>query len=143
MRKLSPETSEQITSTKAEISLYRGTLTTANIITQVKRLKAAFPLLKKEFYDVLAQRVKSKGFTDKQLKDAVDHVIDTCHYSHPALADILSFDERVKLYTYPEVIERVNEGEEMKEFKKIKDRKLWIRAHEVEKHNLQHLLQWE
>lgn len=71
------------------------------------RVKAAFPALPPAFYKIFIERVRDKGFSDERLKDAVNHVIDTCPYPTPALANFLSFDRRVKILTHREVVANV------------------------------------
>lgn len=57
----------------------------------IKKIKLAFPDLPAGFYDVLSERIKSKGFSDERLNDAVNHVIDTCKYPKPTVANFISF----------------------------------------------------
>lgn len=92
---------------KSTISVYSGKLTTECIIKQVKKLKAAFPGLPVGFYDVLSERVKGLGFCDQRLIDAVNNCIDTCAYPAPAIANIISWDKRIELHTYHEILELV------------------------------------
>lgn len=44
-----------------------------------------------------------KGFTDDKMRDAINYVIDNCKYPIPSIAEFLSFDRVVKLYSYQEV----------------------------------------
>ena len=88
------------------ISVYKGELTGSGVAASVARLKASFPNLPLEFYKVLIDRIKEKGFTDEQLKDSVNHVIDNCIYPTPSLANFLSFNKAIKVYTYSELCNR-------------------------------------
>lgn len=90
--------------TGSEISVYKDALTTKGIVSQVVRIKQAFPQLELGFYDILTDMVKQDKFTDNRLKDAVDHVIRTCVYPQPTIAQFLSFDKKVKVYPYQECI---------------------------------------
>ena len=54
--------------------------------------------------------MKEKGFSDEKLKDAVNHVIDNCRYPVPTIAEFLSFDKVVKIFTYQEAAELVTKG---------------------------------
>lgn len=74
------------------------------------RLKMAFPSLPVEFFRLLGERMKEKGFTDGKMKDAINHVIDNCKYPTPAIAEFLSFDKVVKLYSYQEAAILVTKG---------------------------------
>lgn len=105
LQRLSPDTSDRNNS----ISIYSGELTTLCVIENVKLLKHSFPALPKEFYDVLSQMVKEEGFTDQRLSDAVHHLVKTCVYPTPTIANILSFDKRMKLHNYNEMVKLVDE----------------------------------
>lgn len=90
---------------KTSISVYSGELTTVNTMEQVKRLRGAFPNIQKEFYDLLIERAKEKGFSDDRLTDAVNNLIDTFKYPQPRVADIISWDKRVELMSYNEMMD--------------------------------------
>jgi len=55
-----------------------------------------------EFFGILAERIEANNFTEKQLNDAINHVIDTFQYKELNIADIIRFDRRIKLYTWEE-----------------------------------------
>ena len=101
------------------ISLYTGVLTPQCVVSASIKLKNTFPALPKGFYDVLNDRIKEKGFSDQRLMDAVNHVIDTCVYPTPTIANIISFDKRIKLYTHNEVLAIVDKGGSFDDFKVI------------------------
>lgn len=108
------------TGNESSMSVYSDSLTTVTIIEQVKRIKMAFPSLPAGFYDVLMERVKAKNFTDQRLIDAISHLIDTCRYPLPVIADIVSWDRQVRLYTYREVASMAYpEGNIFDEFKAV------------------------
>lgn len=88
------------TTNENSISIYRDEFTVANAIDQFKKLKMAFPQLPSGFYDVLMDRIKENGFTDKRLKDAINNLIDNFVYPTPSIANIIGFDKKVKLITY-------------------------------------------
>lgn len=103
------------------ISVYIGELKQETVVRNVARIKAAFPALPPEFYKLLIERVKDKGFSDQRLIDAVNNVIDTCQYPTPTLANFLSFDRRVKLFDYREVVSLVTKQEaKFDDFSRIK-----------------------
>jgi hypothetical protein len=87
-----------------EISVYSGELTTLCVIQQVKKIKAAFPSLPIGFYEVLEDRIKELNFSDQKLIDAVNNLIDTCIYPTPTIASLLSWDKRIKLYSYYDMV---------------------------------------
>jgi hypothetical protein len=96
---------------EGEISLYKGTLTLQNIVQCSVKVKKAFPDLSAEFFEVFQEMIKSEGFTDDRLSDAVDNVIKTCIYPKPTIGQFISFDKRVKIYKYPEIVEMVDAGD--------------------------------
>jgi hypothetical protein len=73
----------------------------------VRQLKNAFPSLPIGFYDILHDRIVDNGFSEQRLKDAVKNLIDTCVYPTPTIANIISWDKRVKLYSYNEMTDLV------------------------------------
>lgn len=98
-----------ITSTKrkrTEISLYEGGQPPDKdfVGNEMKRLKAAFKQLDAQYFVVLMERIKDKKMTCDQLHDAISKVIDNCIYPIPGMAEILSFDHRVKIYTHKQVV---------------------------------------
>jgi hypothetical protein len=120
--KTSPDSLQSISPaiTNNSLSVYQGELSIPFAITQTLRLKKAFPNLPEGFYDILLERVKETGFTDQRLKDAIDTLIDNFIYPTPAIANIISFDKRVKLHTYPEVCDLVVKGNIWDDFAKVK-----------------------
>ena len=92
-----------------EISIYSGELT--NEITQIGMLKAksAFPALPNNFFLTLTDRIIANGFSDKRLIDAVNHVIDNHVYPEPSIAEFISFDRKIKLYSHQDILKLVEE----------------------------------
>ena len=68
----------------------------------MRKLQSAFPKQSKEFFNVLAERLIANGFTDQRLTEAVNNVIDNFQYKELNISDIVSFDKKIKLYTYQE-----------------------------------------
>lgn len=96
---------------KQFISLYDDpTPDKRTIGIEVERLQKAFPQIDKNYLFVLTERIIDKKITAQQLKDAVNRVIDTCVYPVPGMAEILSFDKRIKLYTYIQALRLKDEG---------------------------------
>lgn len=92
-----------------EISTYIGDiLQPKTVIQEVSKISIAFPSLSPQFIDILIQRAIDKGFTAQRLKDAVNHVIDNCQYPNPTLANFLSFDKRIKVLSYNELVDLVS-----------------------------------
>jgi len=92
-----------------EVSVYRGELSQKELVRNAAKVKAAFPALPPEFFQILIERLKAKGFCDSRMIDAVNNVIDSCPYPTPTLANFLSYDKNVKLYTYQQFISLVTE----------------------------------
>jgi hypothetical protein len=85
-------------------------------IEAVKTLKNAFPALPMGFYDIMIDRMRANGFNEQRLMDAVANVIDTCVYPTPTIATLISWDRRVKLYTWAEVTDMIDKGAKMSDF---------------------------
>ena len=127
LQNISPQT------TNNSISIYQGELNIPFAINQTLKLKKAFPNLPEGFYDILLERVKETGFTDKRLKDAIDTLIDNFIYPTPAIANIIGFDKRVKLYTYQEVCDMIPQGYKFEDFVKVKVKGKLFRITKAEK----------
>lgn len=93
----------------SELSVYAGDLTDRVMVNAAKQILKSFPTLNNDFIDILIQRIKQNGFSDKRLMDAVNHVIDNCVYPSPTVAQFISFDKVVKIYTYDDVMRMINE----------------------------------
>lgn len=86
------------------ISIYSGTpATPLEIASETAKIAVSFPSLDKLFFTILAERLIKNNFTIDRLKDAIAYLIDNFHYPKPSIADIISFDKKVKLYSYNEV----------------------------------------
>lgn len=105
----------------SSLSVYSGRLTAETVVESITKVRATFPTLSNDFYDIFMERIKDKCFSDKRLKDAVNHVIDTCQYPTPTLANFLSFDKRVRILSYSELGVLVTNGEALfSNYSKIK-----------------------
>jgi hypothetical protein len=65
------------------------------IIQNTAVIKKAFPALPITFYDVLTDRLIAHGFCNDRFAASVIHVVDTCHYPTPTIADFLSYDKKI------------------------------------------------
>jgi hypothetical protein len=125
-----------------EISLYKGILTVQNIVQCSVKIKKAFPDLPSEFFEVFQDMIKSEGFTDERLIDAVDNVIKTCIYPKPTIAQFISWDKRVKIFKYPDIIKMVEEGDPnaFDRYKRIEldglPEAVWIHINDVAKYKI-------
>lgn len=122
-----------------EISVYDGELTPKCLIESVAVIKKSFPALPIGFYDVFTDRLKANGFSDERLKDAIAHVIDTCVYPQPTIAQFISYDKKIKLNSYEDMLKKLNEfGPDVwNSYKMIKmaDRikPVWVHVDDVKK----------
>lgn len=91
-----------------EISIYNDELTKECIAKENVKLMTAFPALEPGFFKVFSDRIKANNYTDQRLKDAIGYVIDNCVYPTPTIAQFISFDKRIKLYSYDDVL-KINE----------------------------------
>lgn len=98
---------------------------------QCKRLKTAFPQLPPEFIALLMTRINDKKLPIERLTDSIDNLIDNFTYPMPTIADVISWDKKVKLYTHAEVSDLVckNIGIFFSDFEivTINDHKRWVR----------------
>lgn len=98
----------------------------------------AFPSLPSEFYDILSNRIIDKRIGDKRLIDAVNHVIDNCIYPTPTIANFITFDKRVKLFAYEQMVKKAEEfgGMIWESYKAVEipgsDKKVWVHVKDLE-----------
>jgi len=71
------------------------------------------------FVVVLCQRIAEKLMSAKQVTDAINNVIDTYRFPVPLVADIVSWDKRIKIYTHQEICEMIPKGYTFDNFEKI------------------------
>lgn len=115
--------------TTNEISLYTDEIpTSSEIATQVVKLKHCFPDVDEGFVIMLIDRISANRFTKQRLHDAIAHVVDTCHYQRPMIAEIVSFDRKVKTYTYTEMTAMCNQVRTSENFEMIElnGKKRWV-----------------
>ena len=91
-----------------ELSVYSGELTPRCVAINVKKMQQSFPALTDAFYEIFTERLKANNYCDNRLNDAIEHVIDNCIYPTPTIAQFISFDKRIKLYDYNQVL-KLNE----------------------------------
>lgn len=56
------------------------------------RIKVAFPAMPEGFYELLMERFRIHGFTDKEIESAVNRVIDKFEYPTPTIGEFLSLN---------------------------------------------------
>ena len=121
------------------ISVYSGKLNTPTYIEGVKKIKAAFPNLPAEFYDILSDRVKAQGFSDERFIDAVNHVIDTCIFPTPTIANFIGYDKKIKLFSYWEMTNKEPGSWDYFKPVRIPDREkpVWVHIEDIKKYKLE------
>jgi hypothetical protein len=117
-------------------------LTKKGITENIALIKAAFPKLENLYFDILIEMLKDDNFVDDRLKDAVKHVIKTCVYPEPTIANFLSYDKNIKVYDYSQYLKLVNElgtktGELYKSVRSHNAEKpVWVHVNDIEKYKL-------
>lgn len=125
-----------------ELSIYKGDLTKKGIAENMAFIKAAFPKLDKLYFSILKEMIKDDGFVDERLKDAVKHVIKTCVYPEPTIANFLSYDKNIKVYDYNQYLKLVDEiglktGDLYKSVRFHNAKKpAWVHVNDIQKYNL-------
>jgi hypothetical protein len=103
-----------------EISLYTDESASAEQIkTEVKKLLSAFPDIDNNYIIVLIDRLIANKFTKQRVCDAISSIIDTCHYKRPMIAEIVSFDRKMKLFTYSEMVAKCSPNYTSENFGRI------------------------
>ena len=118
-----------------ELSLYQDSIAEpVQIAGAVKTLKAAFPKMGDEFFMLLCKRIGANEFTAKRLEDAVEHVIDNFPYKELNVADIVSFDKRVKLYDKNQIWDECSKGYTTDDFEKVRisGKLYWVKKVDIE-----------
>lgn len=122
--------------------MYAGVFTNAVAAINITRIKAAFPALPDAFFGILASRIIDNDFCNERLTDAVNHVIDTCQYPNPSVAEFISFDRKVKVFTYEEMLKKASDmgnaiwtSYRAVQFKN-REKKVWVHVDDVKMYNL-------
>jgi len=92
------------------MSVYAGDRTKKGLADAIAKIETAFPGWSAEQSKVLKDRFADNGFSDQRMIDAVNHVIDTCTYPIPSVAEFIRFDKRVKVLTYSEITKAQYDG---------------------------------
>ena len=123
-------------------SLYRDELADeADIRNAVMTLSSAFPLEDKEerarFFALLCNRMKANGFTKQRMQDAVNYLVDNFRYKQINIADVITYDKRVRLYTHQEYCSAIyhnrNLSEDFTVYGQIDGITFWYRKSELAK----------
>jgi hypothetical protein len=135
----SPQLSSMNLKQENEISVYKGILTTPAVIKNIAKIKKSFPTLPIGFYEVFTERLKANNFCDERLKDAVNHVIENCIYPTPTIAQFLTWDRRIEVFTYEQMLKKWDDGMgESYETIQFPDREkpVWVHVNDIKMYNL-------
>lgn len=101
---------------------------------QALRLTSVFPESGSNtaFMLELSRAVARKKMTAKQLEDAVDHLVDNCRYPRFSIADIVSYDRKVRLYSHAECCEMCSHGVSWDfDTVKVEGKTFWVKKSDV------------
>jgi hypothetical protein len=136
---------------KGEISIYKGTLSANCVIQNTAKIKNSFPSLPEGFYKIFSERILDCGFTDDRLNDSVNNVIDTCIYPTPTIAQFISWDMKIKVLTYENMLDKTNEfGGDLNagkvfqsQYKPIqfpdREKPVWVHVDDIKRYHLESL----
>ncbi len=95
----------------SQISIYKGeTVSSLALAQNIAKIQVVFPKLDKLFFAVLTERLLLNNFTEQRLIDAAGYLIDNFKYQTPTIADVISFDKKIKLWSYEDVCEAVSQN---------------------------------
>lgn len=75
------------------------------IATQILRLKKAFPGQSDGFFEVLLERIEYYQYTESELTEAINHVIDTFEYKSLTISAIIKQKSDEKEAAKPTVVD--------------------------------------
>lgn len=88
----------------SEISVFTANeASDVQIAQTVKKLSVAFPDMKPQFFNLLAEQIAKSGFSSTRLDYALNTILNTFHYKQLTIADIMSIDVKCKVYSYTEM----------------------------------------
>jgi hypothetical protein len=105
----------------------------------IKKLQAAFPACSPMYFNLLGERLAANGFTDQRFNDAIGNLLDTFKYPTPTISDVISWDKKIKLHTYSDVLAQMDKGFAFSDFaiyKKVGKKVFWILVSDAEKYNI-------
>lgn len=115
-----------------QVSIYHkgAKATQEQIIRNIAKLEMAFPKMERGFFKILLDRIDANSFSNKRLENAVNYVIDKFQYKELNVADIISWDKHINIYTHSQVCNLINKsmikGFEDTEIREINGTKYWV-----------------
>jgi hypothetical protein len=125
-----------------EVSRYKGAFNQLTAIELTAKIKIAFPKLENLFFDVLIEQARKIGFSDERFSDAVDFVLQNFIYQTPASADFLKFDKTIKVFTYEQMLKKLEtDGKAFMSHKAVRiyesqKKPIWATINDIEKFKL-------
>ena len=115
-----------------QVSIYHkgAKATQEQLIRNIAKLEMAFPKMQRDFFKILLERIDANNFSNKRLENAVNYVIDRFQYKELNVADIISWDRKINIYTYQQVCNLIQKslikGFEDTEIREINGTKYWV-----------------
>ena len=115
-----------------QVSIYhKGKKATQEQLTRnIAKLEMAFPKMQGEFFKILLERLDANNFSNKRLENAVNYVIDKFRYKELNVADIISWDRKINIYTYSQICNLIQKsminGFDDTEIREINGTKYWV-----------------
>ena len=121
-----------------QVSIYHkgAKATQEQIIRNIAKLEMAFPKMERGFFKILLDRIDANSFSNKRLENAVNYVIDRFQYKELNVADIISWDRKISIYTYQQVCNLIQKslikGFEDTEIREINGTKYWVMKRDLD-----------
>lgn len=116
----------------SQVSIYHkgAKATQEQLIRNIAKLEMAFPKMQRDFFKILLERIDANNFSNKRLENAVNYVIDKFQYKELNVADIISWDRKINIYTYEQICNLIHKsmikGFEDTETREINGTKYWV-----------------
>jgi len=86
------------------ISIYNDEIADETFAAEMlRKLLGCFPDVREALFKPLLDRVIANKFTRKRIEDAVNNVIDTHKYKTFTIADVISYDKYIPIYSYVDI----------------------------------------
>jgi len=115
-----------------QVSIYHkgAKATQEQIIRNIAKLEMAFPKMERGFFKILLDRIDANSFSNKRLENAVNYVIDRFQYKELNVADIISWDKKINIYTHQQICNLIQKsmikGFEDTDIREINGTKYWV-----------------
>ena len=134
---LATTNSSKSLATHSSLSIYKDELTKECIVECNLIIRQAFPTLTQGFFVQLNRLIKENSFTDQRLREATDYVISTCVYPQPTIAQFLSYDTRIDLYTYQDIVKMTDTNRHaFTDYKLVESLGKYASVHDIKKYSL-------